>query len=1544
MCDPGSTINGAGNLGNGSLQILNKGLIDANSPGTLAVNPGTAGVLNENVMQASNGGTLYLTGGTFDNTGVLIQSLSGSTVQLGNGTFVNARGTIQALDASVVQLLNGSTVSGGTLGSQGSGYFLVPQAQSATLLGTIISGRLTFSPYYGDSTLLLGGTTLLTGSGSITLAAVPNWGTTFVSGSTPTSLLMCDPGSTINGAGNLGNGSLQILNKGLIDANSPGTLAVNPGTAGVLNENVMQASNGGTLYLTGGTFDNTGVLIQSLSGSTVQLGNGTFVNARGTIQALDGSVVQLLNGSTVSGGTLGSQGSGYFLVPQAQSATLLGTIISGRLTFSPYYGDSTLLLGGTTLLTGSGSITLAAVPNWGTTFVSGSTPTSLLMCDPGSTINGAGNLGNGSLQILNKGLIDANSPGTLAVNPGTAGVLNENVMQASNGGTLYLTGGTFDNTGVLIQSLSGSTVQLGNGTFVNARGTIQALDASVVQLLNGSTVSGGTLGSQGSGYFQVPSGQTTSLVGTVIDGRVVFNSYPGDSHLLLGGTTLLTGSGSMALAVSNGWGTTNVSGTSSTSLLICDTGSSIYGGGNLGNGSLQILNKGLVDANQAGGTLVVSPGTAGLVNQNVMQASNSGTLLLTGGSFDNTGCLIQSLSGSTVQFSNGSFTNTGGTIQAWDGSLVQLLNGTIISGGTLSSVGTGYLQVPSGAAATLLGTEINGTLTFRSYPGSSTLLLGGTTLLTGSGSMALTVSNGWGTTNVSGTSSTSLLICDTGSSIYGGGNLGNGSLQILNKGLVDANQAGGTLVVSPGTAGLVNQNVMQASNSGTLLLTGGSFDNTGCLIQSLSGSTVQFSNGSFTNTGGTIQAWDGSLVQLLNGTIISGGTLSSVGTGYLQVPSGAAATLLGTEINGTLTFRSYPGSSTLLLGGTTLLTGSGSMALTVSNGWGTTNVSGTSSTSLLICDTGSSIYGGGNLGNGSLQILNKGLVDANQAGGTLVVSPGTAGLVNQNVMQASNSGTLLLTDGSFDNTNCLIQAIGQGTVQFSNGSFANTGGTIQALAGSAVQFYNNTTITGGTLLSANTGYLQIPGNNATVTLNGTVINGNLGVNGNDTLLLSGTTLLTGSNSLTLASGNAVVTGTAATSLLICDTGSTIGGWGSLGNGSLQILNKGLINANQDGAWLGVNPGPAGLVNQGIMQASNGGTLYLADGTFTNNGLIQTINGGSMQFANITLTGSGTLRVNGGNTIVFGSAGSVSVNFQPGALIDIESGTLQGSSNYNGHWAGNQASLYVAPGATFNGAEANINIDALNGAGSVMGGYSGTQVLTVGVANGSGSFTGSIADTGLNGSHLALVKTGSGTQILTGSNSYTGGTTISAGVLQLGAQAAVPDNSPLTITGGTLDLGGFTKTTSAAVSFQGGVTENGTIINNGAAYDGQAGTVLASLQGSAGLNKTSYTILTLGNANTYTGPTTISAGTLVLNNAAALQSSTAIVTLDNSLQFNTNNGAIGTFNVGGLTGSGAINLADGINPITLSVGGNGASTTYTARSPASAASPRRAAVR
>ena len=89
-----------------------------------------------------------------------------------------------------------------------------------------------------------------------------------------------------------------------------------------------------------------------------------------------------------------------------------------------------------------------------------------------------------------------------------------------------------------------------------------------------------------------------------------------------------------------------------------------------------------------------------------------------------------------------------------------------------------------------------------------------------------------------------------------------------------------------------------------------------------------------------------------------------------------------------------------------------------------------------------------------------------------------------------------------------------------------------------------------------------------------------------------------------------------------------------------------------------------------------------------------------------------------------------------------------------------------PGATFEGDEANVRVAALNGAGTILTGYpgSGYSTFTVGVDDASGDFSGVIRNDQAAG---VLTKIGGGIQVLSGANTYTGGTVVNDGVLQLG---------------------------------------------------------------------------------------------------------------------------------------------------------------------------------
>ncbi|MFO4836361.1 autotransporter-associated beta strand repeat-containing protein, partial [Salmonella enterica subsp. enterica serovar Derby] len=213
-----------------------------------------------------------------------------------------------------------------------------------------------------------------------------------------------------------------------------------------------------------------------------------------------------------------------------------------------------------------------------------------------------------------------------------------------------------------------------------------------------------------------------------------------------------------------------------------------------------------------------------------------------------------------------------------------------------------------------------------------------------------------------------------------------------------------------------------------------------------------------------------------------------------------------------------------------------------------------------------------------------------------------------------------------------------------------------------------------------------------------------------------------------------------------------------------------------------------------------------------------------------------------------------------------------------------------------------------------------------------------ANSGWNGQ--SLTKTGAGTLILNAENTYTGGTTISEGTLVANNVEAlgtgnVTDNATLELnTGGDFDnaisgsgqvvkSGDKTLTLSGANSYTGGTTisggtlvatnvealGSGDVTDNATLELNTGGTFDNVISGSGQVVKSGDEMLTLSGANSYTGGTTISGGTLVASNVEALGSGD--VTDNATLELNTG----GDFD-NAISGSGQV-VKSGDDALTLS---------------------------
>lgn len=151
---------------------------------------------------------------------------------------------------------------------------------------------------------------------------------------------------------------------------------------------------------------------------------------------------------------------------------------------------------------------------------------------------------------------------------------------------------------------------------------------------------------------------------------------------------------------------------------------------------------------------------------------------------------------------------------------------------------------------------------------------------------------------------------------------------------------------------------------------------------------------------------------------------------------------------------------------------------------------------------------------------------------------------------------------------------------------------------------------------------------------------------------------------------------------------------------------------------------------------------------------------------LKITGAGTYEKTGPGVNTMGWSGGASVSMSAGGLIDIREGTIRLDYGALTSWTNNKADLTVAPGAVFDlwDSPQNVIVNALNGGGMIVRNNGNVNAnLTVGVANGTGYFDGTIANSkGVTN----LVKAGTGTQELSGINTYSGNTTVEGGTLHL----------------------------------------------------------------------------------------------------------------------------------------------------------------------------------
>ncbi|ECD3903267.1 AIDA autotransporter-like protein ShdA, partial [Salmonella enterica subsp. enterica serovar Haga] len=364
------------------------------------------------------------------------------------------------------------------------------------------------------------------------------------------------------------------------------------------------------------------------------------------------------------------------------------------------------------------------------------------------------------------------------------------------------------------------------------------------------------------------------------------------------------------------------------------------------------------------------------------------------------------------------------------------------------------------------------------------------------------------------------------------------------------------------------------------------------------------------------------------------------------------------------------------------------------------------------------------------------------------------------------------------------------------------------------------------------------------------------------------------------------------------TGGTLISDGTLVASNVEALGTGDVTNN---ATLELNTGgdfDNAISGSGQVEKSGDGTLTLSGSNTYTGGT--TINDGTLIATSVDALGTGdvtdnaTLELNTGGTFDNAISGSGQVVKSGDKML-----TLSGANSYSGGTLISDGTLVAS------------NVESL-GTGDVTN--NATLELNTG-----GDFTNNISGSG------QVVKSGDDALALSGANSYTGGTLISSGTLvatnvdALGS-GDVTDNATLELnTGGTFDnaisgsgqvekSGDDVLTLSGANSYSGGtLISDGTLVasnvealgtgdvtDNATLEMNTGGDFINNIGGTGRVEKSGDDALTLSGSNTYTGGTTINDGTLIATSVDALGSGD--VTNNAVLELNTGGDFIN--NIGG----------------------------------------------
>ncbi|MCX6857324.1 MAG: autotransporter-associated beta strand repeat-containing protein [Verrucomicrobia bacterium] len=869
------------------------------------------------------------------------------------------------------------------------------------------------------------------------------------------------------------------------------------------------------------------------------------------------------------------------------------------------------------------------------------------------------------------------------------------------------------------------------------------------------------------------------------------------------------------------------------------------------------------------------------------------------------------------------------------------LNGTVAGTAGLSKTGAGTLI-------------LNGTNTYT-----------GVTRISAGTLVAATLANGGSNSSIgAATNVASNLILNAGTLQYTGPTVSTNRLFSLQaSSTIDAS---GTGAVNFNNAGSMGFNSNTAAK--TLTLTGTNTDantlasiigdNTGATSLTKSGIGTWALSGANTFTGATTIS--GGTLRLANTAAVSASNLVAIGGNTLHLATNAAfssSVPLSMQVGTLVSDRATAGAGlTHVFGAATIGNGtnnfiagpnvtSGAAAIqfgNVSNNNGSTATPGLNPTTANLIITGDVTLGTSNTGTANLTLGGTGSV--NSIAGIIENGTRTSGNVIKSGSSTWTLSGLSATAASNYNGSTTID---EGTLRITTTSPSLTGSlTFGAAAGGnnlgALDLSTASATFGGALLvrtSSTTANTISIGNGRTLQVGGAFTVGfnataiphtftRLAVSGAGTLSIGTST--TPTNAL-FQIGNGATTAVGNAGSLDMSGLTTF--YANLGNGIFRVGSPTNINsANGGGSTVNLaanNTIQAATMLLGGPDANAVQSMLLGSGINIIN--VDTLNLGGLGAADGRSSGSITFQSTAGTLKIRSQAdpvnGRTNLNF---GVINMNTGIPQPNILFdtNGHSADlrfgtmNLASRTQGTGATtvqfrFDAGTLDANDLTVGSRGGAAGAAStatgtvtigggtvtlntttapiqlGVNALAAGTAAGTLNISGGTVSVLANaGTSIRLAEATTSGGTATGTLNLTGGTLTVAGDILRGA-ATGTSNATVRLSGGTLNMGGHDlgAAGSGALIF---TVESGTLQN------------VASINGTAGLTKTTAGILSVAGTNTYTGPTTISSGTLALaaiNTLPATDVSIGSATLNAATFTDT----LGTLNV---TGTSVINLGSG----------------------------------